>query len=204
MKPSPKLPWIFVGLAALSAGLIAALLIRPQPLVLVSATALQTPRPVADFKLVNEQGQPADLGSLRGQWTLLFAGFTYCPDVCPTTLNLLNRVVEPLGAEAPLRVLLLSVDPDRDTPERLNKYLAQFNPRFSGLTGSEASIEQLQRGLGLLSVKVAGTGKDSYTVDHSSSLVLLNPQAEIVAYISPPFDATAITGDLRILMEKKT
>lgn len=203
MKRPAPLPWIFAGLAALSAGVLASLLLRPDALEeYKSATVLNAPRAVPPARLVNENGEAITVDALRGQWHLVFAGFTSCPDVCPTTLHLLNRVVEPLGPDAPLRVLLLSVDPERDTPPRMKSYLAAFNPRFGGLTGDPAQLQTLRSGLGLLATQVPqGAG---YTVDHSSSLVLLNPDAQVVAYLSPPFDATAITGDLRTLMEKKT
>lgn len=201
-RPSP-LPWIFTGLAALSVGVLAAALLSPSAVEdYKTATVLNTPRSVAPARLVTENGDAVTVDSLRGQWHLVFAGFTSCPDVCPTTLNLLNRVVEPLGPDAPLRVLLLSVDPERDTPQKMKSYLAAFNPRFGGLTGEAAELETLRRGLGLLATQVPQG--DGYTVDHSSSLVLLNPDAQVVAYLSPPFDAAAITGDLRTLMEKKT
>lgn len=203
MKHSRPLPWIAAGLAALSAGVLTATLMPSSaPADFKAATVLNTPRPVAQARLLNENGESVTVDSLRGQWHLLFAGFTSCPDVCPTTLSLLNRVVEPLGADAPLRVMLLSVDPQRDTPQKMKPYLAAFNPRFGGLTGDETELQALRSSLGLLATTVPQG--DSYTVDHTSSLVLLNPEAEIVAYISPPFDAVAITGDLRALMEKKT
>lgn len=202
MKRRATRPWVFAGLAALSAGLLAAALMRAPAEDYKAATVLKTPRALAQARLLNENGDAVTTDSLRGQWHLLFAGFTSCPDVCPTTLSLLNRVVEPLGAEAPLRVMLLSVDPERDTPKKMKPYLAAFNPRFGGLTGDANELQTLRSSLGLLAAQVPQD--KGYTIDHSSSLVLLNPEAQIVAYISPPFDAAAITGDLRQLMEKKT
>lgn len=205
MNRSLRLPLVLAAVAAVSAGFIAAVLLRPTaPVALKTVTQLQTPRAMAAVQLIDETGRPTKPEDLRGPWTILFAGFTSCPNICPTTLSLLNRVVEPLGAEAPLRVVLLSVDPERDTPERMKSYLAQFNPRFRGLTGDATELLRLQNSLGLLAVKVPGESDDSYTVDHSSSLVLLNPQGLVAGYISPPFDAAAITGDLQRLLEKKT
>lgn len=198
--PSNSKAWILVGFAALSAGAIAGATFFSAPSVqLHAATLLQIPRPIADFQLIDQSGQPANLNFLKSQWTVLFAGFTSCPNICPTTLALLKQVTAPLDAQTRPRVVLLTVDPERDTPERMKKYLAQFDPQFRGLTGDAQALSALRANLGLVAAKVNGPTADTYTVDHSAAVVLINPQGEIAGYLSPPFDAAALTGDLRQL-----
>ncbi len=198
-KTIPKAAWLLIGLAALSAGGIAGAMFASKSAVTTKTiTLLQSPRPVADFQMLDQDGQAADAGFLKGHWTLLFAGFTSCPNICPTTLSLLTRVNALLDAEQKARVVLLTVDPERDHPQQLKKYLAQFDPQFVGLTGDAAAITTLRTQLGLVAEKVLGPD-GAYTVDHSAALVLINPKGKIAGYLSPPFDAAAIAEDLRQL-----
>lgn len=164
------------------------------PPALVAGTALPEPRELPAFALVDQAGKPFDGKRLEGRWSLLFTGFTHCPDVCPTTVALmadLNRRV----AREDLQFVFISVDPERDTPQAVARYLAHFDPALVGATGSRAEMERLTAGLGLGQVRNPGAG-DEYTVDHSTAFVLIDPDARLAGYFSAPHDRDALAADL--------
>ena len=184
-----------IGVAvAIAAGIGAALWLRSPPLELASGTVLPEPRKIAPFALTDQQGRSLDAAALEGRWTLLFTGFTHCPDICPTTLATFAELDERLGEAAP-RFLFVSVDPERDTPERIAAYLAHFDPDLVGATGSRDAIESFTRGLGLAQVRNPGVG-DEYTVDHSPALLLIDPRVRYAGYFQPPYDTDALAADL--------
>jgi len=184
--------------------LVGAILLRPGAIEISSGTLLPQPRALADFQLIGADGQPFTKASLAGHWTLAFAGYTFCPDVCPTTLTDLNAVLRQLGPDAAkLQVLFISVDPERDTPVRLAQYVHYFNPEFRAASGDVAALEQLGKSLGFVFVKVAGATPESYLMDHSAALMLINPQAELVGYLTPPFKAELIAADLKPLLQRE-
>jgi protein SCO1 len=193
--------WILVAAIALAAAVagmyLANALQRPAAVQLESGTALPVPGPLAPFALVDTQGKPVTPEQLRGHPTLVFFGFTYCPDVCPTTLALLASVQK--QSQLPgLQVALITVDPERDTPEQLGKYISSFGGEFIGLTGNPPEIVKAQRSFGVAAsrVELAGGG---YTMDHSATVFLLDSQARKVAVFTPPLRAAAITRDLQKL-----
>jgi len=169
----------------------------PPPPALVAGTQLPKPRALQDFRLTDIDGQPVTLATLRGKPSLLFFGFTQCPDVCPTTLALLSSVRERASA-ADVRVVLVSVDPERDTPERLGAYVRAFDASFTGLTGSVAEIEQLARQLGVAAVRVPRPGGD-YTIDHSAALLWLDREAHLTTIFTPPFNIESLAQDFTTL-----
>jgi protein SCO1/2 len=134
---------------------------------------------------------------LAGHPTLVFFGFTHCPDVCPTTLVKL-AAIKKTGALPGMRVLFVSVDPGRDTPAVLAPYVHAFDPDFIGATGSAAEIERLARNFGVAVARVDLPGGD-YTMDHSAAVFLLDPHAQIVAVFTPPFDVAPFAADLRLV-----
>ncbi len=189
--------WIAV-LAAVAIGVGFALRERgAAPPTLRSGTALPEPRPLADFALSDQRGQPLTREDLRGRWTLLFTGFTNCPDVCPTTLATMAELDRRL-ARPDLQFLFVSVDPGRDTPEVIASYLAHFGPGLIGATGPRAEIERLTSGLGLAQVLNPGVG-DDYTVDHSTAFVLIDPESRLAGYFSAPHAPDALAADLASL-----
>jgi protein SCO1/2 len=163
---------------------------------LQSGTLLKQPRALPELQLTDQDGQPFTRKSLEGQWNLVFAGFTYCPDVCPTTLALLKQVQSRLAPQQ-FRVVFLSVDPERDTPERLKKYVRHFSADFVGVTAGEPQLAEVARGIGFAYAKVPGATPESYQMDHSAALALINPQGQIVGYFSPPFEIERLAADLR-------
>ncbi|HEU0225015.1 MAG TPA: SCO family protein [Steroidobacteraceae bacterium] len=197
-----RLPLRFLLVAALvaavAAGIGAAALLGSRTQVaLRSGTALAKPRPLADFVLLDHCGRALGPRDFEDRWTLVFSGFTHCPDLCPTTLTLLAQVRSRLPQQS-LRILFLSVDPERDGPAQVAGYLAHFGEGLWGATGTRAQVEAFSAQLGLAQVRNPGTGAD-YTVDHSAALVLVDPRARIAGYFRPPHDAAALAADLAAL-----
>jgi protein SCO1 len=198
-KPSTWL-WIVLAVLAAGAGVWVAKRTSDQAPQLTSGTWLPQPRPLSEFSLVDQSGQPFTLQSLKGHPTLVFFGFTHCPDVCPTTLAKLAQVTK--TANIPdLKVLLVSVDPQRDTPEQLERYVHAFNPAFGAVTGKPADIESLSREFGVAVVKVELPGGD-YTVDHSAVIFLLNSNGERVALFTPPYEVKNLAADLHNVADR--
>jgi len=192
-----RLSWLLVAVAALCAAVAGFWLAReldssgPQ---LASGTWLGIPRTVADFQLTDSQGHPFTLQDLRGRPSLVFFGFTHCPDVCPTTLVKLAQVKK-TAPLAGMRVLFITVDPQRDTPAAVGKYAQGFDPSFVGLTGDQAAIDRVTKAFAVAAVRVDLPGGD-YTMDHSAAVFMVNSRAQIVGFFTPPFDTRRLTQDL--------
>lgn len=199
---SQKLLAVVAAVVALIAGLvISQLLTEPQPLALKAGTLLPQPRALPDIKLVDQDGKDFRRESLQGGWTLIFPGFTRCPDVCPTTLAFLKALHAELEKEKrPLGVILFSVDPERDTPAALASYVRYFHPSFKGITGPEPQLARAALGFSVAYAKVPGATPESYSMDHSAALILTNPQGHIAGFFSPPFDLKAMAADLSSLI----
>src|SRR5690349_3304006 len=195
--------WISVGAIALVAALagvyVARMLNQPAVPSLESGTSLPLPRVLPEFNLLDTQGKPASPAALRGHPTLVFFGFTHCPDVCPTTLALLANVQKQVAQQDPavagVKVALISVDPERDTPEQLGSYIASFRGDFIGLTGDASEIVKATRAFGVAAARV-DLGGGNYTMDHSAAVFALDSQARIVAVFTPPLSAAALTRDI--------
>jgi protein SCO1 len=162
---------------------------------LASGTWLPEARPVPEFALVDQSGKPFSAEDLRGRPSLVFFGFTHCPHVCPTTLAKLAQVRRDAGVRD-LRVIMVSVDPERDTPAALAAYLGNFDPEFIGLTGERSTIEALAKSLGVAAARTDLPG-DTYTVDHTSAVFLMDSRARLVGVFTPPIDSPALAADLR-------
>lgn len=169
---------------------------------LQSGTVLSSPKVLSDFALVDDAGAPASLATLRGHPTLVFFGFTHCPDVCPTTLALLADVQKKVAVAdqdlAGLKVALISVDPERDTPAAMSAYLKSFGGDLIGLTGTTPEIVKASRSFGVASSKV-DLGGGNYTMDHSATIFALDRGGRVVAIFTPPFRAAALTSDVTTL-----
>lgn len=164
-------------------GLFAVKFNPPKPVELESGFLFPEAFELAPFELVDQQQKPFTNANLKDQWSLFFIGFTYCPDVCPTTLNKLAAAYPELKKIAPIQIVFLSVDPKRDTPEKLLTYVNFFNPEFKAVTGEQTEIFPLTRSLGLTYAMV-GEG-ENYQVDHSAGYVLVSPQGTRVAVFKP-------------------
>jgi cytochrome oxidase Cu insertion factor (SCO1/SenC/PrrC family) len=145
-----------------------------------SGTAIGGP-----FTLVNGNGQTVTDRSFRGKYMLVYFGYTYCPDVCPTTLNEMTGALDKLGAKAKrIQPLFITVDPARDTPAAIKQYAAAFSPRLMGLTGTVAEIDKAEREYRVYAAKhVTGPGPNDYSMDHSSFFYLMGPEGQFIAPI---------------------
>jgi protein SCO1/2 len=154
------------------------------------------PKPLQAFSLTDQYQQPVSLERLQGKWSLVFFGYTYCPDICPTTLSTLTSVVKKLQNDpqspANIQVIFVSVDPQRDTPEVIEGYLKYFNEAFVGITGTQQDIDSLTRQFGAGYMKEPDTTPGQYLVSHTSSIFLVDPQGRLLASFSPPHDPNTI------------
>jgi protein SCO1/2 len=194
-----------IGIAvivAFAAGLLLARLIAPErapPPQTERATLLPTPKSLPALALVDQDGRPLPADFFAGHWTLVFFGFTQCPDICPTTLATLAQASRQLADLAPgqqPRVLLVTVDPERDPPERLAAYVRFFDPGFLGATGSLEATAAAAAAFGVPYAKVS-MPEGGYTMDHGSGLFVVGPAGDMVAYLSGPHEAATIARDYR-------
>jgi protein SCO1 len=174
---------------------------RPPDLSGLHATVLSQPRDVQPFKLVDHTGKTFDNRALLAHWSFIFFGYTHCPDVCPTTLSVLNSVARKLeGPENRLQFVFISIDPVRDTPEKLGQFVSYFNGTFIGATGTEDAINALTRQLGVIYARVEEKpGTDNYLMDHSASVLLFDPAGRFHAVFTPPLDAVDMASDFIII-----
>jgi protein SCO1/2 len=190
------------GLLALGVGLLASQWLFPSPPAPppdIAGIYLPAPQPLEDFQLVHHGGQPFTRENLRGHWTFLYFGYSFCPDVCPITLFELNRVRQLLdgqGVAAETAYVFVSVDPQRDTPERLRDYVTYFNPEFQGVTGAPEELERLTRALHVFYQRGADTQESGYyLVDHSSTIILIDPDGRPRAIFTPPQTPERLAAD---------
>ena len=162
---------------------------------LASGKWLPLAKPLADFRLLDATGRPFTRQDLTGNPALVFFGFTHCPDVCPNTLLKLARIRREAGVPG-LRVLFVSIDPQRDTPPVVGMYVHAFDAAFEGLTGDAATIRALAANFSVAVNRVELPGGD-YTMDHSAVVFLLDRQARIAAIFTPPFEVQTIVADLK-------
>jgi len=169
------------------------------------AAMLQEPKAVPAVTLVDQRGRAVTAGALfANHWSLVFLGFTSCPAVCPATLAQLAAVKRSLGKSSPTtaqpRYVFVSVDPRRDTPERLSAYLATFDPEFIGVTGEPAQLASLSDGLTAFHRVGAPDPAGDYGVVHSGEVYLIDPAGRAFARFTPPLDTGALARQLAALM----
>lgn len=193
---------VLVVAAAAAAWLATAYLVKA-PVAPLRATVLPEGMPLPDFSLLDQRGNAIDRQALLGRWHLAFFGFTHCPDVCPVTLGQLamarRRLADEHPGTTPPDVLFISVDPERDTVERIGQYLAPFGDGVTGLTGNPGELAGLARTLGIYYAKSESAGDADYSVDHTAAILLINPQAELKAIFGTPHDVAAIVHDIDLL-----
>lgn len=168
-------------------------------LVLQYGTVLPTPRPVADFMLLDQNNITFTNTDLHGSWTILFSGFTYCPDICPLTLGQLHAAEQQMTVQNQHKVIFVTVDPERDNPAGLKQYLQWFQPRWIGLTGEPAELSILLDSLGLSQVRIPSTTTGNYSIEHSTAIVLLDPQGRMAAYWKAPLNTAQLAADFSAL-----
>ena len=151
------------------------------------AVVLNTPRIFSDFELVDHRGEVFNQEHLQDVWTIVFFGFTHCPDICPTTLAILNDTYSKLKERERerMQIVMFSIDPERDSVEKLAEYVPYFNNEFIGVTGNKHLIKRLTAELNVAYNKVP-LDSDDYTVDHSTQLVLINPKGHYHGFFKAP------------------
>jgi protein SCO1/2 len=166
-------------------GAVALSLATPQPIVLTSGYLFDQPRALADFSLEDQQGKAFNNQDFMGKWSLLFVGYTSCPDVCPTTLSKLAALYPKLKelSDDKFQIVFVSADPARDNQEKRLNYINFFNPEFKAVTAKHEALFPFSRDLGFAYAMV-GDG-DDYQVDHSASYVLVSPKGEKFAVFKP-------------------
>jgi protein SCO1/2 len=188
---------------AIAAGLGVALSLRHAQEKPNVATIVPAGDTLPEFSLLDHDGQAVGRSLFEGQWDLVFFGFTNCPDICPTTLQLLNQVRKRLDAAGvqPLpRIVLVSVDPERDTPEALARYTSAFGANIVGITGDIGEIEKLTRSLGIYFARTDPASDGNYSVDHSAVVLVLNPDGRFRALFSGQNRVEDFVHDLPIIM----
>lgn len=176
---------------------------RPSTPIGYHGTHLSPPTPAADFTLRSAAG-PVTREGLEGKVTLIFFGYTSCPDVCPTTLLRLAAALDELGPRrADVQVVFVSVDPDRDTPERVSEYARAVDPSFIGATGSQAEIDRVAAQYGIYHARAEGSEATGYLVDHTTTVVVLNEEGETELLWSSTVTAEEMAADLSTLMRER-
>lgn len=175
-----------------------------QPPPVKAVTMMPTPRTLPAFSLQQSDGTALTPEDLIGHWTVVFIGFTHCPDICPTTLAQLasaQKQWESIPTASRPRVLFISADPERDSPKLTGDYAHAFHKDTLAATAPLPALQEFARSLSLVFMKAPGpSGKpDDYSIDHSAALVLLDPQVRMAGVVQPPFDIKAIASDLMLL-----
>ena len=204
MTRSPLAVLALLAIVAFGAGAYLALNPRAPTEPASMGYVLDEPRPLPAFSLVNEQGNPFDQTGFEGQWSLLYFGFTYCPDICPSSMAVMAQVKSALEEDDGLndQYYLVSVDPERDTPERLGEYVRYFDPGFRGLTGQFEQLDIITRAAGAVYKVPEAPENEDYLVAHSSTLTLIDPEGRIHAIFTSPFNPESIADDLRRITDR--
>lgn len=162
------------------------------------AIVLDRPRIFSDFELIDHRGEVFNIARFQDTWTMVFFGFTHCPDICPTTLAVLNETYSKLkeSEKEKLQVVMISLDPERDTVEKLAEYVPYFNDQFVGVTGNKHLIRRLTAEINIAYNKVP-LEADDYTIDHSTQLVLINPKGHYHGFFKAPHSETMLRSTWR-------
>ena len=210
MTRTQKTVFILVAVIALILGLTVNKVLsgkgQGDPTALIDAGIILLPqsRNLPDVTMTNQDGQPVTVNELKGKWSLLFFGYTFCPDICPTTLAQLRQIKSELPKDAvdKLQIVLVSVDPNRDNPAQLKQYLSYFDPQFVGL--APKSIDELQKVANAVSIPFipADTNKPNYTVDHSGNLAVLGPDGTQRGFIRAPLNNAKLVAQLPVMLKR--
>jgi protein SCO1/2 len=190
---------LLVGLSSLNAGCLGA------PAYEYKGTVLEPPASLPDFELTDTSGKSFHLYQTKGDITLVYFGYTYCPDVCPLTLHDVKEALAGLktGRER-VQLIFISVDPERDTPEVLKRYLAAFDPSFVGLTGDFEKIKEIMKPYGAFAEKESTTDSAAgYLVSHSARLFLVDPQSQLLLTYPYGFEVDDLRSDLEYLLQQQ-
>lgn len=165
-------------------------------------TVIQSPETSYDFTLTGGNGD-VSLSDFRGKLVLIYFGYTFCPDICPATLGNVNQALKEIGAKAEdIQLIMISLDPQRDTPEKLEQYVAHFNPTFIGITGTQEQVDTVTSLYGIFYEKKEGSEATSYLIDHTATLMVIDREGYLKLVF--PFGVTAdeIADDLKYMLRQ--
>ena len=177
-------------------------LIEKEP-ILETGKSYKKPLDIIEFELKNQGDQLYSKNDLKNQWTILFFGYTNCPDVCPTTIFKLGQIKQQMSKELPnlnLQILFITLDPERDSTERLKEYLGFFDPSMTGLTGEITKIVELTSNLSVFFQRI--NKEDGYDFNHTASIFLINPKAQLKASFSPASSMDMLAEDIKKVVGK--
>ncbi|WP_285260695.1 SCO family protein [Halopseudomonas bauzanensis] len=199
---------ITVAVIALVIGAVVNKVVRPAPLDREQLSQqgvflFDSPRPLPEVTLQSAAGGEWTTADLQGQWDLLFFGYTFCPDICPTTMAELRQLITSLPPEQAndLRVTMVSVDPQRDTPEQMRQYLDFFKAGFHGATGEPEQLARLAQALSVAYIE-PDTSEPDYLVDHSGQVVMVDPEGRYVGFLRPPLNPQQLAQWLPRIMDQ--
>ena len=180
--------------------------LTPEQLSQMGTVIFQTPRAVDWKGLTDHKGQPFTNDQLKGHWTLVYFGYTFCPDICPVSLSQLNKMDAKLKKDDPklakqVRYVMVSVDPRRDTVEKLNAYVPHFNPDFVGVTGDMKSIHNLTVQMNIPFTPVTDPEDEFYLVDHGANIAVINPRGDYHGFIRPPLEPGKLVRVMEAISE---
>jgi protein SCO1/2 len=200
---------VTVAISAMVTGVWMSYHILMPPPVTQTATLLPAATELAEFSLLDQDGNAFTPASFEGHWNLVFFGFTHCPDVCPLTLQVLANARQQMtnkGVDELPRIVLVSVDPERDTPEIIGQYVSHFGADAVGVTGDLTEIHKLTDGIGIFFEKSAVAGEidsDNYSVDHSAVVLIVNPDGKFHGLFGAPHIADNFAHDMPIIMSAR-
>ncbi len=198
MKPRRIL---FFGIAVLLGMVAVFLLVGTTRPYTFQGSLIDPPVDAPLFELTDVDGRPFQLRDMAGQVVIMFFGYTSCPDVCPVTLTEFLQVRSQLGELAEnVSFVFVTVDPERDTPERMKKYLTNFDPQIIGLTGSRTELEPVWASYGVYEAKVEGGSEENYLVDHSSRIYVIDAEGNLRLTYLFGTENKAIAEDVRHLI----
>ncbi len=200
-----------VALVSLVVGLYVATKISPVASQPQYASIYPQPRQLPEFTLYDQNSEDFTNQQLDGYWTLAFVGYTYCPDICPTTLAELKKIYPQLGeidAQHPIQIWFISVDPQRDSAQRLKEYIEFFNPEFHATSAPHKQLFPLVRAMGMMYSMSGDMETNDYLVDHSASVTIINPQGQVIGRFKPKMqpgqlavsDSAKIVADMPLIM----
>jgi protein SCO1/2 len=172
----------------------------------IHGTLLDKPRDIHAFELMGIDNAPFNNASLQGHWTMVFFGFTNCGAICPTTmaeLGKMYRLLEEEGAKTLPHVVMVSVDPERDSLDKLDHYVKAFDPHFYGARGEDNAVTLMTKEIGIAYTKIVRQGNEhsqTYDIDHTGTVILFNPRGELSAFFTMPHQASLLAKDYLLLI----
>ncbi|MEM7258415.1 MAG: SCO family protein [Pseudomonadota bacterium] len=198
-----KLTPILIAIVAIAAGAFFAVQQSDRQAPEISGFAFPSPKPLAEIELIDQDNALVDADFFKDKWTFIYVGYTFCPDACPMTMTIMDQLHATLADNDELadnvQMMLVSIDPERDTPDRLKSYVSHFNDTFVGVTGTADNLSGFASQVSAVYVVPDDRSDPNYLVDHSSTIILIDPNAAVHALFTPPQAAQALAADFKIL-----